>query len=70
MEFGTAKILLHDEVQLLDWGESRSAGPYIKFRLKDPAMLEVFRGMDTATAKKEGHVLNLTVSQGDIASVE
>lgn len=61
-----AKILLHEEVQLMDWGESRSAGPFVKFRLDDPQLLEIFRGMDTATAKRTGHILNITVSAGDI----
>lgn len=61
-----AKVLLHEEVQLMDWGESRSAGPFVKFRLDDPQLLEVFRGMDTASAKRTGHILNITVSEGDI----
>lgn len=60
------KILLHDETQLLDWGESRAGGPWIKLRLKDPEMLDVFRGMDTAKANKSGHILNVTIAQGDI----
>lgn len=60
------KILLHDETQLLDWGESRAGGPWIKLRLKDPADLDVFRGMDTAKANKSGHILNVTIAQGDI----
>jgi hypothetical protein len=59
-------ILLHDEVQLIDWGESRSLGPFVKLRLNDPELLKTFRGMDTATAKKTGHILNLTLSEGDI----
>lgn len=60
------KILLHDEAQLLDWGESRATGPWIKLRLNNPELLECFRGMDTATQKKTGHILNLTLSEGDI----
>lgn len=61
------KILIHDEVQLLDWGESRAAGPWVKLRLNTPEQLEVFRGMDTAAGgKKAGHILNLTLCQGDI----
>ena len=59
-------ILHHDECQLLDWGESRSGGPWIKLRLKDAEYLDVFRSMDTATMKKTGHVLNVTIAQGDI----
>jgi len=60
------KILLHDEVQLLDWGESRSAGVWIKFRLLDASLLEPFRGLDTAGLTKTGHILNLTVAEGDV----
>ena len=63
-------LLLHDEAQLVDWGESRSIGPWVKLRLPDPELLEVFRGMDTATAKKTGHIFNLTLSQGDIVVSE
>jgi len=62
-------ILLADEIQLLDFGESRSIGPWIKLRLNDPDQLAVFRGMDTATAKKTGHIMNLVLSQGDIAAM-
>lgn len=61
-----AEILIHDEVQLLDWGESRAGGPWIKLRLNDPEQLETFRGMDTPTAKKTGHILNITITVGDI----
>ena len=63
------RILLHDEVQLLDWGETRAGGPYVKLRLRDPEMLEVFRGMDTATAKRTGHIFNMTLAEGDIAEI-
>jgi hypothetical protein len=61
-----AEILFHDEAQLLDYGESRTAGPYIKLRLPDPSALGVFRGMDTATEKRAGHILHVTIAQGDI----
>lgn len=64
------QILIHDEVQLIDWGESRATGPWVKLRLADIQQLEVFRGLDTATAKKTGHIFNMTLSQGDILSVE
>lgn len=64
------QIILHDEAQLVDWGESRSLGPWIKLRLTDPELLESFRGMDTATQKKAGHILNLTLSEGDIVPCE
>lgn len=59
-------ILFHDEVQLMDWGESRSGGPWIKFKLKESVDLDNFRGLDTPTQTKSGHILNLCVSQGDI----
>jgi len=61
-------ILLHDECQLVDWGESRSGGPWIKLRLNDPGLLDPFRGMDTATATKTGHILNVTIAEGDIVA--
>ena len=62
-------IVLHDEVQVLDFGESRSIGPWIKLRLKDPELLAVFRGMDVGGAKKTGHILNCTLAEGDIATL-
>lgn len=63
------KILLHDETQLLGWGDSRAVGPWIKIRLKDHAQLDPFRGLDTATAKASGHILNVTIAEGDIAEL-
>jgi hypothetical protein len=63
------QILLHTEVQLLDWGESRAGGPWIKFRLSDPSQLDQFRGLDTATQKAAGHILHLTVATGDISEI-
>lgn len=66
-------ILYHDEVQLLDWGESRSGGKWIKFKLADDGVndpLDAFRGLDTATAKKSGHIFNVTIVQGDIVAEE
>lgn len=62
-------ILYHDEVQLLDWGESRSTGPWVKLRLADVQALDQFRGLDTATAKRTGHIFNMTLAQGDIAQL-
>lgn len=62
-------ILLHDEARLLDWGESRSAGPWIKLALRDPELLAPFRGMDTKDLKKAGHILHVTVAQGDIETL-
>lgn len=63
-------VLYHDEVQLLDWGESRGGGKWIKLKLfeGDHDPLEQFRGLDTATAKKAGHIFNVTVVQGDIVA--
>lgn len=63
------EILYHDEVQLLDWGESRSTGPWVKLRLADVQALDQFRGLDTATAKRTGHIFNMTLAQGDIAQL-
>jgi len=61
------EIILHDETQLVDWGESRAGGPWIKLRLSDPDLLDQFRSMDTATLKKSGHILHCTLADGDIA---
>jgi len=63
-------VIFHDEVQLMDFGETRASGPYIKLKLRDPEQLAIFRGMDTATAKKTGHILNMTLCNGDIAVEE
>lgn len=63
------EIIFHDDVQLLDWGESRGTGPWIKLRLADPDDLDKFRGMDTATMKKTGHILSMTLATGDIAAI-
>lgn len=63
------EIILHTEVQLLDWGETRTGGPYIKLRLADAEELEAFRGMDTAKLKKTGHIFNMTLAAGDIAQL-
>ena len=64
------KVIHHDECQLLDWGESRATGPWVKLRLSDVEYLEAFRGLDTATAKKTGHIFNVTITQGDIIADE
>lgn len=63
-------ILLHGQAQLLDWGESRSTGPWIKLRLEGPEQLTPFRGLDTASQTKAGHIFNLTITQGDILPAE
>lgn len=64
------ELFLLDEVQLVDFGETRSLGPYIKLKLKDPDQLSVFRGLDTATAKKTGHIFNICLTQGTILPEE
>jgi hypothetical protein len=58
-------IILASEVQLMDWGESRSSGPWIKLRLQDPDQLDVFRGMDTAELKKTGHLFDLLLADSE-----
>lgn len=63
-------VIYHDEVQVMDFGESRTAGAWVKLRLPDPDHLAVFRGMDTATAKRTGHILNMTLAQGDIIAAD
>lgn len=64
------EVLFHEEVQLLGWGETRETGPWVKLRLNDPDLLNVFRPMDTATAKRTGHIFNCTLSQGTIPEVD
>ncbi len=61
------QLLYHGECQLIDWAESRTLGAYIKLRLPDASALDQFRGLDTATAKRTGHILHVTVALGDIA---
>ena len=63
------EIILHDEVQLMDWGESRVGGPWIKFRLRESGLLDIFRGMDTVREKKTGHIFHITIASGDIAAL-
>lgn len=63
-----AKLFLHDEVQLLSYGENRS-GAFIKLRLKDPEQLAPFRGLDTATMKRAGHILNVVITDRDLEEV-
>ena len=60
-------ILYHGEIQILGWGETRNQGKYLKIRLwdGDGDPLEAFRGMDIDN-KKSMHVLNATISRGDI----
>lgn len=62
------KIMYHDEVQIVDFGESRTLGPWIKLKLSndgnDP--LEIFRGLDIGGKNKSLHIANMTLSQGDI----
>lgn len=58
--------LLHDECQLMDWGESRTGGPWVKLRLSDPAYLDIFRGMDPGEMKRSQHVLWVTISHRNI----
>lgn len=53
--------LLVDEIQLLDWGESRAGGPWLKIRLPDPELLDRFRGLDIGGAKRTGHVLHMVL---------
>ncbi len=62
-------ILFHDEVQFLDFGESRTTGPWIKLRLRDPDDLAIFRAMDPGEMKRTNHVLHCTIASGDIATV-
>lgn len=63
------KILYHGEARLADWGESRTGGKWVKLFLPDldeTDPLDSFRGMDTPSMKRSGHVLQLTIAEGDI----
>ena len=64
------KILYHGQIQLLGWGESQTRGKYLNIRLwdieNDP--LAEFRGLDTGV--KAMHILNCTISQGDILEIK
>lgn len=62
-------IMVHEEARLLDWGESRTAGPWIKIAFADPSVLDAFRGLDTKELKRSGHILHVTIAQGDIAAL-
>jgi hypothetical protein len=55
--------IMADEVQLIDWGESRTLGSWVRFRLSGPELLDVFRGLDTATQKRAGHVFDLLLAE-------
>lgn len=55
--------MMADEVQLIDWGESRTLGSWVRFRLSGPEMLDVFRGLDTATQKRAGHIFDLLLAE-------
>lgn len=56
-------VVFYGEVSLLDWGESRTTGPWIKLKLQDPTQLDVFRGMDVAEFKKTQHIFNLILTE-------
>lgn len=63
------KILYHDEIQIIGWGESRPRGKYLVIRLSDTEdedPLEPFRGLDSRKDDKSAHILNATISIGDI----
>lgn len=57
------EVVFFGEVQLMDYGESRAAGPWIKLRLQGPENLAVFRGMDVGEMKKTGHIFNLILTE-------
>lgn len=63
------KILLHSEAQLLDYGESRTSGPWIKVRLPDHELLDPFRGMDVGGSGKTTPNIHITIAEGDIATL-
>jgi hypothetical protein len=63
------KVLLHSEAQLLDYGESRTSGPWVKLRLPDHSLLDAFRGLDVGGTVKTTPNLHVTIALGDIATL-
>lgn len=59
-------VVYYDEVQLMDWGESRTRGPWVKLRLVSPGQLEAFRGLDPEDLKRSQHILRCALFRGDI----
>jgi hypothetical protein len=57
------RVVLADEVQLIDWGESRTLGPWVKLRLSGSDSLAALRGLDTATGRRTGHVFDLLLAE-------
>ena len=53
--------IFQDEVQLAGWRESHTAGPLVTFRLTDPALMSVFRGMTVAKGGVAGHRLAMVL---------
>lgn len=70
MEACSVNIVLHDDVQLMNWGESRTAGPWIKLRLTDSEKLNAFRGLDISELRKSQHILRCTLVDGDILETQ
>ena len=61
------QVVFHDECQLLDFGESRTSGPWIKLRLRDHTCLDAFRAI--SGGDKTTPNLHVTIAQGDIATL-
>jgi hypothetical protein len=63
MSENVPEVLYFGEVQLMDFGESRTGGPWIKLRLPNPEDLAIFRGLDIGELKKTGHIFNLILTE-------
>lgn len=59
----TVKPILATEVQLIGWGESPDMGAWIKLRLPEQTQLDVFRGLDRATAKRPGALFDMLLAE-------
>jgi hypothetical protein len=49
--------LFNDDVQLVAWGDSHTSGPWVKLRLTDSSLLDVFRGMTVAKGNQAGQLM-------------
>jgi hypothetical protein len=55
------KPIFSDEVQLAGWRESHTAGPLVTFRLTDPSLMSVFRGMTVVKGNVAGQRLAMVL---------
>lgn len=66
----TPFVALATEVQLADFGETASGGPYSKFRHADPDELDLFRGKERVGKNRAGtryHMLLIEIADDESA---